>query len=70
MLTWDERMEGESPKICGMCGKGRMGETIRYLVDEPHRIYACLEPSCGHEFVDITHYDSKVMRLREKHKIN
>ena len=64
MMTWDERMAGETPKTCGMCGVGRMGERQEKAKDGLHRIYCCLD--CGHRYVDITHYDSKVMARRAK----
>ena len=66
-MTWDERTAGESPKTCGMCGVGRMGEKERAVpgTKAKHRIYLCLD--CGHEYVDITHHDSKVMARRAKY---
>ena len=65
-MLWRERFPDISKDICGMCGIGSMEIVPITRNGLTHDIYRCARRSCLHEYVDVTHYDSKVWKLREK----
>ena len=67
-ILFRERFPDITKHICGMCGKAHIEVYTRKAPDgDMHEITRCSDSSCHHEYIDITHYDSKVTALRKKY---